>query len=208
VLLKQYKQGTKASKKTVSSVKSEEAAQRNLLAAYERLAEARETAIEQLQQLGFDSEDAAISEKKAALELEKARETLARVSDLPPNSRARKEAELAFAEADLNYRRAIDRNNDLKKSEAANAKLGPDVKSQVDGSKIVLEATRNVIEATEARDAALQGSGGDAYADALSGLSKEAQSFVKYLVSIQSEFKKLSAAAGLKTFPTTRDSNK
>jgi hypothetical protein len=193
--------GNKASKKTVSSIKSEEAAQRNLLAAYERLAEARETAIEQLQQLGFDSEDAAISEKKAALELEKARETLARVSDLPPNSRARKEAELAFAEADLNYRRAIDRNNDLKKSEAANAKLGPDVKSQVDGSKIVLEATRNVIEATEARDAALQGSGGDAYADALSGLSKEAQNFVKYLVSIQSEFKKLSAAAGQKLFP-------
>ena len=193
--------GNKASKKTVSSIKSEESAQRNLLAAYERLAEARETAIEQLQQLGFDSEDAAISEKKAALDLEKARETLARVSDLPPNSRARKEAELAFAEADLNYRRAIDRNNDLKKSEAANAKLGPDVKSQVDGSKIVLEATRNVIEATEARDAALQGSGGDAYADALSGLSKEAQNFVKYLVSIQSEFKKLSAAAGLKLFP-------
>jgi phage-related protein len=193
--------GTKASKKTVSSVKSEEAAQRNLLAAYERLAEARETAIEQLQQLGFDSEDAAISEKKAALELEKARETLARVSDLPPNSRARKEAELAFAEADLNYRRAIDRNNDLKKSEAANAKLGPDVASQVNGSKIVLEATRNVIEATEARDAALQGSGTDAYQDALSGLSKEAQNFVKYLVSIQSEFKKLRDAAGQKLFP-------
>ena len=193
--------GTKASKKTVSSTRSEEAAQRNLLAAYERLAEARETAIEQLQQLGFDSEDAAISEKKAALELEKARETLARVADLPPNSRARKEAELAFAEADLNYRRAIDRNNDLKKSEAANAKLGPDVKSQVDGSKIVLDATRNVIEATEARDAALQGSGGDAYADALSGLSEEAQNFAKYLVSIQGEFKKLRDAAGAKLFP-------
>lgn len=200
-VIKAVQAGTKASKKTVSSIKSEEAAQRNLLAAYERLAEARETAIEQIQQLGFDSEDAAISEKKAALDLEKARETLARVSDLPPNSRARKEAELAFAEADLNYRRAIDRNNDLKKSEAANAKLGPDVKSQVDGSKIVLEATRNVIEATEARDAALKGSGGDAYADALSGLSKEAQSFVKYLVSIQSEFKKLGAAAGQKLFP-------
>jgi hypothetical protein len=200
-IAKAVQAGNKASKKTVSSIKSEESAQRNLLAAYERLAEARETAIEQIQQLGFDSENAAISEKRAALELEKARETLARVSDLPPNSRARKEAELAFAEADLNYRRAIDRNNDLKKSEAANAKLGPDVKSQVDGSKIVLEATRNVIEATEARDAALQGSGTDAYQDALSGLSKEAQNFVKYLVSIQSEFKKLSSAAGQRLFP-------
>lgn len=200
-IAKAVQAGNKNSKKTVSSIKSEEDAQRNLLAAYERLAEARQTAIEQLQQLGFDSEDAAISEKKAALELEKARETLARVSDLPPNSRARKEAELAFAEADLNYRRAIDRNNDLKKSEAANAKIGPDVKSQVDGSKIVLDATRNVIEATEARDAALQGSGGDAYADALSGLSEEAQNFAKYLVSIQGEFKKLKDAAGVKLFP-------
>ena len=193
--------GTKASKKTVSSVKSEEAAQRNLLAAYERLAEARATALEQLEQLGFDSEDAALSEKKAAFELEKAREALARVSDLPPNSRVRKEAQLAFDEADLNLRRAIDRNNDLKKSEAANAKIGPNVESQVEGSKIVLEATRNVIEATEARDAALQGSGADAYADALSGLSEEAQDFVKYLVSIQDEFKKLKDAAGVKLFP-------
>jgi hypothetical protein len=193
--------GTKASKKTVSSVKSEEAAQRNLLAAYERLAEARETAIEQLQQLGFDSEDAAISEKKAALELEKAREALARVSDLPPNSRARKEAELAFAEADLNLRRAVDRNNDLKKSEAANAKLGPELEDQIKGSKVFLEATRNVVQATEARDAALQGTGGDAYADALSGLSEEAQNFVKYLVSIQGEFKKLKDAAGAELFP-------
>lgn len=200
-IAKAVQAGTKASKKTVSSTRSEEAAQRNLLAAYERLAEARETAIEQLQQLGFDSEDAALSEKKAALELEKAREALARVSDLPPNSRVRKEAQLAFAEADLNLRRATDRNNDLKKSEAANAKLGPDVKSQVDGSKIVLDATRNVIEATEARDAALEGSGGDAYADALSGLSEEAQKFVKYLVSIQGEFKKLRDAAGAKLFP-------
>ena len=56
------------------------------------------------------------------LELEKARETLARVSDLPPNSRARKEAELAFAQADLNYRRAIDNNNKLKKQEIKNTR--------------------------------------------------------------------------------------
>jgi hypothetical protein len=207
--------GTKNSKKSASAAKSEIDAQRNLAKAYEDLADAqkgvndaRETAIEQIQQLGFDSEDAAINEQKAALELEKARETLARVSDLPPNSRARKEAQLAFAEADLNLRRAVDRNNDLKKAEAENAKAGPDLSSQVEASKVVvnakkaeLDAERNLIKATEARDAALQGSGADAYADALSNLSKEAQSFVQYLVSIQGEFKKLKAAAGQELFP-------
>jgi hypothetical protein len=207
--------GTKNSKRSASAAKSEIDAQRNLAKAYEDLADAqkgvndaRETAIEQIQQLGFDSEDAAINEQKAALELEKARETLARVSDLPPNSRARKEAQLAFAEADLNLRRAVDRNNDLKKAEAENAKAGPDLSSQVEASKVVvnakkaeLDAERNLIKATEARDAALQGSGADAYSDALSGLSKEAQNFVKYLVSIQGEFKKLKAAAGEKLFP-------
>jgi phage-related protein len=207
--------GTKNSKRSASAAKSEIDAQRNLAKAYEDLADAqkgvndaRETAIEQIQQLGFDSEDAAINEQKAALELEKARETLARVSDLPPNSRARKEAQLAFAEADLNLRRAVDRNNDLKKAEAENLKAGSDLKSQVEASKVVvnakkaeLDAERNLIKATEARDAALQGSGADAYADALSNLSKEAQSFVQYLVSIQGEFKKLRDAAGQKLFP-------
>ena len=207
--------GTKNSKKSASAAKSEIDAQRNLAKAYEDLADAqkgvndaRETAIEQIQQLGFDSEDAAINEQKAALELEKARETLARVSDLPPNSRARKEAQLAFAEADLNLRRAVDRNNDLKKAEAENAKAGPDLASQVEASKVVvdakkseLDAERNLIKATEARDAALKGSGADAYADELSNLSKEAQNFVKYIVSIQGEIKKLKAAAGEKLFP-------
>ena len=194
--------GNKASKKSVSNTKAQQDAEENLAKAYERLAKARDRAIEQIQQLGFDSEDAAISEKRAALELEKARETLARVSDLPPNSRARKEAELAFAEADLNYRRAIDRNNDLKKEEAKNVELskkGTD--AVILGQENVIDALRDVKKAEEAVSLAKQGSGADAYADALSDLSEEAQSFVKYLVSIQSEFKKLKDAAGEKLFP-------
>lgn len=70
---------------------------------------------EELQQLKFDAEDAANAEKRAALELEVARENLARVQDLPPNSRARREAQLAYEEADLAYRRAKDRAADLQK---------------------------------------------------------------------------------------------
>ena len=69
---------------------------------------------EEMQQLRFDSEEAALSEKEAALNLEKARENLARVQDLPPNSMARREAELSYEQADLALRRAIDRNNDLQ----------------------------------------------------------------------------------------------
>ncbi len=69
---------------------------------------------EELQQLKFDSEEAALSEERAALNLEKARESLRRVQDLPPNSKARREAELAYKEADLAYRRAKDRNADLQ----------------------------------------------------------------------------------------------
>ena len=69
---------------------------------------------EEMQQLAFDAEDAALGEKRAALNLEKAREELMRVQDLPPNSRARREAELAYEEADLAFRRAKDRNSDLQ----------------------------------------------------------------------------------------------
>lgn len=68
---------------------------------------------EEMQQLAFDAEDAALSEEKAALALEKARENLARVQNLPPDNRARREAELAYKEADLAYRRAKDKHSDL-----------------------------------------------------------------------------------------------
>lgn len=69
---------------------------------------------EEMQQLAFDAEEAALSEQQAALKLESARETLARVQDLPPNNRARREAELAYQQAELSYRRAKDKNNDLQ----------------------------------------------------------------------------------------------
>lgn len=209
------------------AAKSEALARRAVTDANEAYTESLARAREELQQLAFDSEDASINEQKAALELEKAREALARVSDLPPNSRARKEAELAFAEADLNYRRAIDANNDLKKKEAENAALGPDLETQARNQKEVLRSARDlqdakdsetetlkdnakaILEATEARDEAAQAvvdfdkesSAASAYADALSDLSDEAQSFVKYIVSLKDEFKALKDAAGEKLFP-------
>lgn len=68
---------------------------------------------EEFQQLQFDAEQAALSEGRAALNLETAFENLRRVQDLPPNSAARREAQLAYEEADLAYRRAKDRAADL-----------------------------------------------------------------------------------------------
>lgn len=69
---------------------------------------------EEMQQLAFSAEEAALSQEKAGISLEKARENLARVQNLPPDNRARREAELAYQEADLAYRKAKDRNADLQ----------------------------------------------------------------------------------------------
>lgn len=119
-------------------------AQRATLEAQEDLNDAREEAKERLQQLRFEVEGAAISEKRARIEFERARESLQRVQDLPPNSRARQEAELAFAEADLNLRKAIDRNADLKKEENAATKAG------VEGSDLVRGAKERLANAQQA----------------------------------------------------------
>jgi phage-related protein len=77
---------------------------------------------EELQQLKFDAEDAALAEESAAIALEKAREGLARTADLPTDSRARREAELAYKQAELNYRRAKDKSNDLNEELRTGAK--------------------------------------------------------------------------------------
>jgi len=72
-----------------------------------------------------------------------------------------------------------------------------------------VQNARAILAATEARDDAKEavkdiedGAGAaSAYADALSELSPEAQKFVKYIVSLKDEFKKLKAAAGKELFP-------
>jgi phage-related protein len=71
---------------------------------------------EEWQQLLFDAEAASYSEEEAALNLEKAFNNLRRMQDLPPNSTARREAEIEYRKADLAYRRAKDRTQDLNKT--------------------------------------------------------------------------------------------
>jgi hypothetical protein len=242
----------------ISSTRAERTyrdAQERTKKALENLNQAREDAKEKIQQLRFEVEGGAISEKKARLEFEKARDSLQRVQDLPPNSRARQEAELAFAQADLNLRKAIDRNKDLKKEEKAATKAGVEGSEAVKNAKLAIrDATESQSDAqqgvaladiaitrarAEAEKAALEalndpkkskairdfnrqiadarrdvkdaekdlkkaetgGGAADAYADALKELSPEAQKFVKFIVSLKDEFKKLKAAAGEDLFP-------
>jgi hypothetical protein len=113
--------------------------------ALEGVTQAREEAKEAIQQLRFELEGGVISEKKARLEFEKARDSLQRVQDLPPNSRARREAELAFAEADLNLRRAIDKNGDLRKATAKANREG------VDGNAKVVKAQETLQKSIQAQ---------------------------------------------------------
>lgn len=223
--LKQTGKGAKAVDRMPSLLEAAAAARERLNKAEETvekrlldIAKAAERARERIQQLRFESEDAAISEKRAALQLEKARETLARMQDLPPNSRARREAELAYQEADLNYRQAVDRNADLKKElNDISANGTRTAQEEVDNSEEVVNAQEAYKEAVDGKTKAAialvkaekavtdemnkSGSAAGGAADAMSKLSKEAQEFVKYLQTLKPLLPALKEAAGAELFP-------
>lgn len=200
-------------------------ADRDVEDAQVRLNKVREEAIEQLQQLNFDSEDAVISEKKAAIELEKARETLARVQDLPPNSRARREAELAFAEAELNLRKAKDRTQDLSKEAAKQnsayaekgvsgleevAKAERGLQDAVDArAKTIRDADRDQADAEKALERAKRkdkgGGGGD---DPFKDLSPAAIDFAKFIASLKPKFLELRHAVAEELLPRIKSALK
>ena len=190
--------GTKAKLAGTKNADAYQSALKNLTLATERVAaaqrdfaEAAMKADEEVQQLGFDAEDAALSEKKASIDLEKARETLQRVQDLPPNSRARREAQLAFEEAELNLRRAKDKNSDLRKEQerlakaavAAGTTQAQQTSTYLDAQKRVVDAVRDQQDAQDALNKAKNGGAKDVnFQNALADLSKEAQGFVRYMI--------------------------
>jgi len=94
----------------ISSDKQIASASRGVTQAQYELNKALREGANQLQAIKFAAEDAALGEKRAALNLENARLNLMRVQDLPPNSKARREAELAYQEADLSLRKSVDAN--------------------------------------------------------------------------------------------------
>jgi len=121
-------------------------AENDLQKAYDATSRARKEAAEDIQQLKFALEDSVLSEERAAINLEKAREKLAKVQNLPPNNRERREAELAFKEADLRLRQAIDKRQDTaEKVDEANAK-------GVEGSDKVVAALERERKAAKSID--------------------------------------------------------
>jgi phage-related protein len=157
---------------------------------------------EAIQQLGFDAEEAALAEGRAALELDKARETLARTQDLPPNSRARKEAELAFQEAELRLRQAKDRSSDLNKEQDRLARTGVAgteavisanqrlAQAEANKAKVVRDSLRKQADAerelARAREAAASGTGGGGGgSNPFEGLNAAQIEFVKNLQTLK-----------------------
>jgi phage-related protein len=179
------------------------------------------TAAERIQQLNFDAEDAALSQQRAAIALEGARESLKRVQDLPPNSRARKEAELSFKEADLNYRRAVDRNKDLQEEQDKTTNNGEwTSKQQVDNSDEVVDASRRLLdaemsyadalkdrkEAVEKLKKAEKGIFDDVGgANALGKLTEAQRKFAEFINGLRPHIDDLKVAAGEKLFDPLTD---
>jgi hypothetical protein len=105
--------------------------------------------------LAFAHEEAELGVKRATLNLEKARASLIRTQDMPANSMARKEALLAYQEAELNLRKAKEKNKDAA-AEAANpagfnagdsfAGLTP---SQKDFAKFLVEIQKDMKQLQE-----------------------------------------------------------
>ena len=187
-----------------------------------------EKANETIQQLGFDAEDAALAEQKAAIELEKARENLQRVQDLPPNSRARKEAELAYAEAELNLRKAKDRNADLAKEQKRLAETGPaGVEGVIEATQRLEDAKQKELDAVEKYDRTVRDSTrdqedalrdleraerdlkkakeGDAGDDPFAGLTDSQEDFAKFIISLKPKIDELKEAIASQLLPKLKE---
>lgn len=186
---------------------------------------------EEIQQIGFAAEDAALSEQRAALELERAREALMRTQDLPPNDRRRQEAELAYAEAELNYRKAKDQNEDLAKEQARLARTGVNglnsvidarnrladaeqdraetaadaARDEADAVRNLNEAREDAVDVAERQEAAEGGAagapGGAAIAAWDEGLNKYQRAFALFLNSLRPKFEELELIASAAFLP-------
>ena len=186
--------------------------------AQEKLNNAYKEGAESLQQLGFDSEEAAIAQKQAAIELERARETLARAAGAGVNSRAYREAELALQQADLDYRKATDTVNDLAVEQKYAAETGIEGTKEVldatndlndaeaDRAKTLRDTTQDIKDAQEALTRVLNSGSSSSSSDALAGLSAEAKAFAEYIVTLQPKIQELKAAAGRMLFPLLQTS--
>ena len=118
-------------------------AQREVTVAQRNLNAARKEGLEQLEDIAFAAEDAALAEQRASLNLEDAYNQLLAVSELAPDNRARVEAELAFKEAELNMRQAKDHREDADRDQRKAAKSG------VEGTDAMISARNDLADAQE-----------------------------------------------------------
>jgi hypothetical protein len=193
--------------------------QKRLQKATEALTDAREAARREIEKLKYDNEDAVISEKRAVIELEKARESLLRVQDLPPNNRARREAELAFAEAELNLRRARSSTRDLQADLKKVTNDGAySAEQEVENSKRVLDAKEAITDAQKDQNKAFDaklladkeladakaGKGGGG-ADPFAGLNEFQIEFAKFIAGLKPQIDKLKLAVSQGLLPALED---
>ena len=191
--------------------------QKRLQKATEALTDAREEARREIQKLKYDNEDAVISEKRAVIELEKAREQLLRVQDLPPNTRARREAELAFAEADLNLRRARTSVKDLQTDLSKATNNGTySAQQEVENSKRVLDAKEAITDAQKEQNKAFDaklladselktGNAGAGGADPFEGLNKFQIEFAQFIAGLKPKIDNLKLAVSQGLLPALED---
>lgn len=225
---------------------------------------AREDALDSIRELQFSVEGAAIAEGRAVIALERAREKLAEVNELPVNHRLRREAQLNYDAAALDLKRAQKSNVDLAKEQEETTRKGVEgsdqvvdaVQEEIDAQRDLRDAKEKAADAAQAyteneiesardlrdarqeiidieqdlidiqkelskavskanadlakslRDVAISagGAGGaaggvDAFAEAMKNLSPEAQSFVRYMLSVKGVFKEVRDEAGRELFP-------
>lgn len=165
-----------------------------------------------LRDIGYAAEDAALSEKQAGLDLEKARMELARVQDLPPNSMARRQAELQYQQAELGLRKAKSATSD---AQAEQKRVGGDI-NKIDGvmsanqalADAKLQQERDIVKALQAEQDAIRAvnrahqDAGKSTVDALAGLTKSQRTFALFLASIHPQLQSLKEAVASGFLPT------
>lgn len=209
----------------VASDKSLAAAARGTSQAQYDLNKALREGQNQLQAIKFAAEDAALGEKRAALNLENARLNLQRVQDLPPNSKARREAELAYQEADLALRKSVDANQQAQAEKTRIVKTGTaaDVENldsvkaarlaADDADRAMAEAqyqrqllNRDIIQKTTDAELALTRAIEDQKRSAMAnnpfvGLTPAQAEFAKFIASLNEVIKALKEIAAINLFP-------
>lgn len=122
------------------------AAQKRADTAQKNVTTARQNAIQVLKDLRMEIAQGSISEGKAVIAVERARERLAEMVELPVNHRLRREAQLNYDQAVLDLEKAKKKNADLAEEQANANKAG------IDGSDSVTKAIEDQQDAQKALD--------------------------------------------------------